>query len=265
MAFYAQSPTTSSPIHIIPPPHYTTQHPIPCPNFNEPGSDNLDPATAHNMAFILDDADLLLPALIPENKSSDDLQYLPQPLPPPPTQIPLPLSHQIRFLLLTPSHLTLLLLPLPSALTPTTHQNTMSHASGLATMPSAHSKHVPSFTGDINEPIKDFLQEYEELADSCRLTNRQKVEAIIWYIDPSQHDLWKSLEGYTLCNWDELGHDLRQEYINPMPQGQYSKQKLVDLTNRTSGLRMEDEGDVIKYYRSFNLLSKPLLDAKRIT
>ena len=28
---------------------------------------------------------------------------------------------------------------------------------------------------------------------------------------------------------------------------------------------MEDKGDVIKYYRNFNLLSKPLLDARRIT
>jgi len=28
---------------------------------------------------------------------------------------------------------------------------------------------------------------------------------------------------------------------------------------------MKDEGDIIKYYRSFNLLSKPLLDAGRIT
>jgi len=141
----------------------------------------------------------------------------------------------------------------------------MSHASGLATMPSARSKHAPSFTGDINEPIEDFLQEYEELADSCGLTDRQKVETIIRYIDPSQRDLWKSLEGYGLCDWHELGHDLHQEYIDPTPQGQYSKQKLVNLTNRTSGLRMEDEGDVIKYYRSFNLLSKPLLDAERIT
>jgi len=28
---------------------------------------------------------------------------------------------------------------------------------------------------------------------------------------------------------------------------------------------MEDEGDIIKYLRNFNLLSKPFLDARRIT
>jgi hypothetical protein len=132
-------------------------------------------------------------------------------------------------------------------------------------MPSARSKHAPSFSGDIDETIEDFLQEYEELADSCNLTNRQKVETIIRYVDPSQRDLWKSLQGFIDHDWDDLCRDLCHEYVNPTPQGRYSKQKLLDLTNRSSGARMEDEGDVIRYYRAFNLLSKPLLDAGRIT
>jgi hypothetical protein len=59
---------------------------------------------------------------------------------------------------------------------------------------------VPSFTGDINELIWDFIQEYEELANSCGLSDHQKVETIIQYIDPSQHNLWKSLEGYITHN-----------------------------------------------------------------
>jgi len=46
-------------------------------------------------------------------------------------------------------------------------------------MPSAQSKHVPSFMGNISEPIEDFLQKYKELVDSCRLTDMQKVEMVI--------------------------------------------------------------------------------------
>jgi len=57
---------------------------------------------------------------------------------------------------------------------------------------------VPSFTGNISEPIEDFLQEYEELADSCGLRDMQKVETVIRYVDPSQHDLWRSLDGFIL-------------------------------------------------------------------
>jgi len=65
----------------------------------------------------------------------------------------------------------------------------MAYTLGLAAMPSACSQHAPSFTGDISEPIQDFLQEYEELANSCGLNDRQKVETIIQYIDPLQHNL----------------------------------------------------------------------------
>jgi len=62
--------------------------------------------------------------------------------------------------------------------------------------------------GNISEPIKDFLQGYEELADSCGLTDMQKVEMVIQYVDPSQHDLWRSLDGFILQDWDELCSDL---------------------------------------------------------
>jgi len=41
------------------------------------------------------------------------------------------------------------------------------------------SKLVPHFTGEVEFPIQDFLEEYEELADKCGLTNFQKVETVI--------------------------------------------------------------------------------------
>jgi len=142
----------------------------------------------------------------------------------------------------------------------------MSHATARpAAMPSAHSKLAPFFSGNIEDPIEEFLQEYEELADNHGLNNRQKVETVIQYVDPSQRDLWKSLEGFSNRHWNDLCCDLHDEYIDPTLQGRYSKQKLIDLTNNTALVQMEDEGDVIKYYRNFNVLSKPLLDAGRIT
>ena len=167
--------------------------------------------------------------------------------------------------MIAPFCLTLPLPPLPITHIPATLQRTMAHTSGPTAMPLACSKHVPSFTGDINKPIWDFIQEYEELADRCGLSNCQKVETIIWYIDPSQCNLWKSLKGYITCDWNDLCLNLHQEYIDPTPQGWYSKQKLLEFTGKTSNLQMKDEGDVIKYYRSFNLLSRPLLDTRRIT
>jgi hypothetical protein len=119
--------------------------------------------------------------------------------------------------------------------------------------------------GRIDNPIKDFLQEYKELADSYRLTSRQKVETVIRYVAQSQRDIWKSLEGFINRDWDDLCRDLRDEYVDPTPQGRYSKQKLQDYTNKRARRPIEDEEDMLKYYRIFNRLSKSLLDSDRIT
>jgi hypothetical protein len=62
-------------------------------------------------------------------------------------------------------------------------------AYGVAAMPSARSKLAPYFSGEVHDPIEEFLQEYEELADSNGLTRRQKVETIIRYVNPSQRDI----------------------------------------------------------------------------
>jgi len=89
-------------------------------------------------------------------------------------------------------------------------------------MPSVRSKLAPHFTGEVEFPIQDFLEEYEELADKCGLTNFQKVETVIRYVDRSQRHIWQSLPGYINCNWDDFRNDLGDEYINPSAKGQCS-------------------------------------------
>ena len=108
-------------------------------------------------------------------------------------------------------------------------------------MPAPRSKLAPYFTGDVEEPIDDFLTEYEELADSNQLTQRQKVETVIRYVIPSEQDLWRSLSGYHNRNWDDLCDKLREQYVDPTPQGRYSRQKLLELTSSTAETLMQDE------------------------
>ena len=135
----------------------------------------------------------------------------------------------------------------------------------IAAMPSAQSKTAPRFSGKIDIPIEEFLKKYEELADSCGLTQHQKVEMVIQYVSTSRHHIWTSLAGFAACNWNDLCQQLCKEYISPSTQGQYSKQKLVELTNSSTELPMEEEANMINYHCDFNTLSKPLLEAGRIT
>ena len=46
-------------------------------------------------------------------------------------------------------------------------------------MPSKQSKLMPFYSGEVEHPIKDFLDEYEELADKYGLTGLQNVETVI--------------------------------------------------------------------------------------
>jgi len=132
-------------------------------------------------------------------------------------------------------------------------------------MPSVRSKIAPHFSGDIEHPIEDFLDEYEGLADKYGLSGREKVETVTRYVDRSQRHVWQNLPGFINRDWDNFRHELCIEYVSPTPEGQFSRQKLVDFASKYARKRMEDETDVINYQRQFNAQSKVLLSTGRIT
>ena len=132
-------------------------------------------------------------------------------------------------------------------------------------MPSARSKLAPYFSGETEHSVEDFLEEYEGLADKCALNKVQKVETVIRYVNPTQRYIWKSLPGFIGHDWDDLCLELREQYVDPTIEGQFSKQKLLDFANKYARKRMDDKTDVINYHRKFNTLGKPLLDSGRIT
>jgi hypothetical protein len=87
---------------------------------------------------------------------------------------------------------------------------------GPATMPPPRSHRAPYFSGRVGDLIEDFLNEYEELANSCGLTDCQKVETIIRYIPLTLQDLWKSLDGYLVHDWTDFRRVLKDIYDGPL-------------------------------------------------
>ena len=112
--------------------------------------------------------------------------------------------------------------------------------------------------------MDDFLCEYEELANGHRLMEQQKVDWVIRYVDRSQRDLWKSLDGYAASDWIDLCDELRGIYLETPLEQKYSKRKLSDFVNRTSKVRISEEKDILDYFRQFNLLSKLLVDSRQL-
>jgi len=132
-------------------------------------------------------------------------------------------------------------------------------------MPSMCSKIAPHFSSNIEHPIKDFLDEYEGLANKYGLSGREKVETVTRYVNHSQRHVWQNLPGFINRDWDNFCHELCIEYVSPTPEGQFSRQKLVDFASKYAQKCMEDETDVINYQRQFNAQSKVLLSTGRIT
>jgi hypothetical protein len=109
------------------------------------------------------------------------------------------------------------------------------------------------------------LEEYKELAKKCELIDREMVETVIRYVVYLECHIWKSLPGYADCNWDDFHTQLCKEYISLTEEGQFSRQKLIEFTNKYTTKHMQDETDIINYHRQFNTLSKILLDSSQIT
>ncbi|KAI0244941.1 hypothetical protein BJV78DRAFT_1290183 [Lactifluus subvellereus] len=136
---------------------------------------------------------------------------------------------------------------------------------GPAAMPAQHSSCAPYFSGLVEDSLEYFLQDYEELADSCHLTGPQKVEKILRYIPASMRDLWKTRAGFTICCWLTFRRSLEQIYTSVSLQSQYSKQKLYDFIRYSTRSRIVEEQDVLVYYCRFLMLSDPLFDSSRLT
>jgi hypothetical protein len=135
---------------------------------------------------------------------------------------------------------------------------------GPAAMPSPRSKHAPYFSGH-RGTFEDFLEEFEARAYDCRLTDPQRVDTLVCYVDSAFRDMCKSLNGYRLCDWSLFRHSLINAFGIITPRHQIMKQKLYKFAEDSSRMRMYREDDVLQYYRTFQHFSNPLIHSGYLT
>ena len=129
---------------------------------------------------------------------------------------------------------------------------------GPAAMPSRHSKFAPYFSGRTDE-FDDFLKEFESLASDCKLTDPQRVDALVRYVDSSTREFCKVLNGYSSRDWPLFQQSLIDVFRSIVPRHRVRKQKLRAYVQESSGRRMECMDDVLWYYQKFLCLSAPLV------
>ena len=104
---------------------------------------------------------------------------------------------------------------------------------GPAAMPSPRSRHAPYFSGR-RGTLEAFLEEFEREAYDCRLTDPQRVDILISYIDPYLHEFCRSLDGFCSCDWRLFRHSLVNVYGTPISHHQIKRQKLRDFIEDSS-------------------------------
>jgi hypothetical protein len=93
---------------------------------------------------------------------------------------------------------------------------------GPSAMPYVKDNKAPHFAGEVGEQLEDFLREYEELATTCTLTDRQKVKTILHYVPHKLQYLWKVLDGYSAHDWNAFRLSLEGLYQATSTQAKYS-------------------------------------------
>ncbi|SRR6266702_2087954 len=104
---------------------------------------------------------------------------------------------------------------------------------GPAAMPSPRSKFALYYSG-CDDLLEDFLEDFEALAYDCALTDPQRVDVVVHYIDPSMRDFWRSLNGFCSHNWPQLWQSLINIFGSTTPCPQVMRQKLCSYVQDTS-------------------------------
>jgi len=101
-------------------------------------------------------------------------------------------------------------------------------------MPAPASHNAPFFSARVDNPLKKFLEQYEELATRYALTDWEKVKMVIRFVHPEHRDLWESLNGYANPDWTAFTQELEQIYTDTKPSRWYSKTKLKAWIKKSS-------------------------------
>ena len=110
---------------------------------------------------------------------------------------------------------------------------------GPTAMPLPRSKIVPYFAGRFGT-FEDFLEEFEDHAHACKLTDSQQVDAPIRYMDLCTHEFCKTLDGFRACReWTLFRHSLvKVAFHGIIPPHQIKRKKLDHLVEDRSRSRM---------------------------
>jgi len=133
-------------------------------------------------------------------------------------------------------------------------------ATGVLGMPAPGSRRAPEFDSWSPEELKEFLEEFEELAERHGLTTKEKTKIVVKYVDKETKKFWKRLEGYG-DDYMMLKRKIMGAYSKTLLEDKPTVAELVKLVKKSAKGSIEDEEDLDTYYRKFWIVAANLVEA----
>jgi len=123
-----------------------------------------------------------------------------------------------------------------------------SMATEVLGIPAPGSRCAPEFDLRNPEELKEFLEEFEELAERHGLTTKEKTKMVVKYVDKETKKFWKRLEEYG-DDYVMLKRKIMGAYSKTLLEDKLTVAELVKLVKKSSKESIEEEEDLDTYYR----------------
>jgi hypothetical protein len=131
-------------------------------------------------------------------------------------------------------------------------------------MPSRIGPSAPKFDGK-PETLISFVDDVEQLADECKLDDKQKIEWLIRYGPVEERDLWELQPAVALGDWKKFKDELYQLYPGSTGDRRYSIGNLEMLAEKQAMVPIENSAQFGEYYRAFSKIANFLSSKGRIS
>jgi gag-polyprotein putative aspartyl protease len=137
-------------------------------------------------------------------------------------------------------------------------------AAPTAKMPTRSHHSAPQFD---NKPssLSPFLDEVEQLADSCGLTPKQKIEWAVRYAPNEERELWDMQDSVGTDDWNKFKTELFELYPGSSGERKYSIANLQSLIERQALVNIEDSDEFGTYRRNFLTVATYLKKKSRLS
>jgi hypothetical protein len=132
------------------------------------------------------------------------------------------------------------------------------------TMPSRHDRAAPKFDGKPSS-LSAFLDDINQLATACSLTDRDKIKWTIRYAPSDESELWEMQPSYDNGTWVDFEKELYALYPGSTGDRKYSVANLEMLTEKQASVTMESSEQFGQYYRAFSKIATFLRKKDRLT